>query len=229
MSDPPENNDDGAHVYMARGTRAALARLTPGRRAALSDGLHRVGRHLLASAVQVDVDVSWAAHTWPRRRYPQQCYPRTFKYVVDHPDIDCLLLVHGVVSHAPHFVPLDHAWVELPGEVVFDGVVQAFFSRDSYYAVMAALPMDTYSIARARQLASAHGHPGPWNASWVPTRAQLQAYAAAVGRLDGHPQGKPRLISERPLRRPTYRVQPETVAVAAAAPRSTIRVNAGWP
>ena len=90
-------------------------------------------------------------------------------------------LVHGVVSHPPHFVPLDHAWVELPGNVVFDGVVQAFFVRESYYAVMAAVPLDRYTGAETRRLLTAHGHPGPWNASWVPTVAQLDAYAEAVG------------------------------------------------
>ena len=176
MQNSTENHD--ARVYLARGARDALAKLSPGRREALSDGFQRVGRQLLASAVRADVDAGWADHTWPRRRYPQQCYPRTVKYVFDHPDIDGLRLVHGVVSHAPQFVPLDHAWVELPGDVVFDGVVQAFFTRESYYAVMAAVPMDTYTGPETRRLVAAHGHPGPWNASWVPTNAQLDAYAA---------------------------------------------------
>jgi hypothetical protein len=89
-------------------------------------------------------------------------------------------LVHGVVSHAPHFVPLDHAWIELPGDIVFDGVVQAFFTRSSYYAVMAAVALDAYSAAATRKLVVAHGHPGPWNAKWLPTAKHLGAYAAAV-------------------------------------------------
>jgi hypothetical protein len=64
---------------------------------------------------------------------------------------------------------------------VFDGVVQAFFERGSYYAVMAAMPLDTYTGPETRRLVAAHGHPGPWNASWVPTAAQLDAYAEAIG------------------------------------------------
>jgi hypothetical protein len=178
MRNTLDHND--ARVYLARGARDTLAKLSPGRRAALSDGFRRVGHQLLESGVRADVDISWTDHTWPRRRYPQQCYARTVKYVLDHPEIDSLRLVHGVVSHAPHFVPLDHAWVELPGEVVFDGVVQAFFTRESYYAVMAALPMDNYTGSETRRLVAAHGHPGPWNVSWVPTNAQLDAYAATV-------------------------------------------------
>lgn len=176
MPNPTAN--DAARVYLARGARDALAKLSPGRREALSDGFQRVGRQLLASAVRADVEVGWMDRTWPRRRYPQQCYPRTLKYVFDHPTIDGLRLVHGVVSHPPGFVPLDHAWVELPGEVVFDGVVQAFFTRASYYAVMAAVSMDVYTGPEARRLLASHGHPGPWTASWVPTNAQLDAYAA---------------------------------------------------
>ena len=151
--------------------------LSPGRREALSDGFQRVGRQLLESAVRADVDVGWADHTWPRRRYPQQCYARTVKYVLDHPEIDGLRLVHGVVSHAPHFVPLDHAWVELPGEVVFDGVVQAFFTRESYYAVMAAVPMDTLHGPRPGGSSPPTAIPAPGTRagcpptpSWTPTR-----------------------------------------------------------
>jgi len=176
----PVSENEDARIYLARTARAALARLSPGRREALRDGFRRVGRQLLESAERVEVDDGWAGRTWPRRRYPQQCYARTVKYVLDHPRIDGLRLVHGVISHAPQFVPLDHAWVELPGDVVFDGVVQAFFTRASYYAVMGAVPMDSYTGSEARRLVAEHGHPGPWNASWVPTTAQLDAYAAAV-------------------------------------------------
>jgi hypothetical protein len=67
--------------------------------------------------------------------------------------------------------------VELPGNIIFDGVVQAFFTRGSYYAVMSAMPLDTYSAVETTRLLACHGHPGPWSASWIPTPAQLNAYA----------------------------------------------------
>jgi len=166
-----------------RGARDALAKLAPDRRAALNEGYLRVGRLLLASADRVQVEAGWARKTWPRRRYPQQCYAKTVKYILEHADIDGMRLVHGVVSHAPHHIPLDHAWVDLPGDVVFDGVVQAFFTRPSYCAVMASVELDAYSACETRKLVDAHGHPGPWNAHWVPTTAHLNAYAAAVRTL----------------------------------------------
>jgi hypothetical protein len=126
------------------------------------------------------VQAAWARRTWPRRRYPQQCYAKTVKYVVDHPDIPDMRLIHGVVSHAPHRIPFEHAWVELPGEVVFDGVVQAFFTRVSYYTVMAAVALDAYSAPETTRMLGEYVHPGPWNAKWVPTLIQLEAYVATA-------------------------------------------------
>lgn len=171
---------DHARVYLTRRARETLATLDASRREALTDGFRRVGGELLSAADQVRVEAGWARRTWPGRRYPQQCYPKTVKYVLDHAEIVGLRLIHGVVSHPPHCIPFDHAWVELPGDVVFDGVVQTFFTHGSYYRVMAAVALDAYSGPEASSLVTQHGHPGPWNAKWVPTPIQLEAYAAAV-------------------------------------------------
>jgi hypothetical protein len=77
-------------------------------------------------------------------------------------------------------VPFDHAWVELPGNVVFDGVVQTFFTQASYHAVMSAIVVDAYSAVETVQFVEAHRHPGPWNANWAPTPAQIALYANAL-------------------------------------------------
>ncbi len=172
---------DEVRVCLTRQARQVLASLEPGRRDAQRAAFQRVGRELLRRATRVQVPLAWTRRTWPRRHYPQQCYHKTAKYVVDHPDIAGMRLVHGVVSHGIQTLPLDHAWVELPGDVVFDGVVQAFFTRHSYYAVMSAVPLDTYTHSHARQMLRVHRHPGPWNAKWVPTPAHLEAYATSVG------------------------------------------------
>jgi hypothetical protein len=156
------DQDDEARVYLVRSARADLAKLNPTRRAALTAGFQRVGRELLHSARQVDVEPGWKRRTWPRRRYPQQCYAQTTKYMLQHLEIEGARLVHGMIAHAPYFVPMPHAWVELPGDVVFDGVVQAFFTRTSYYAVMGAQPSETYSGPETRRLADSYGYSGPW-------------------------------------------------------------------
>jgi len=172
--------DDQVRVCLTRGARKALATLDAAHREALNDGFRRVGWELLSSAKQVSVTAGWARRTWPRRRYPQQCYAKTVKYVVDHPEIIGMRLIHGVVSHAPHLLPFDHAWVELPGDVVFDGVVQTFFTHGTYYRAMAAVTLDAYSTSEATGLMARHGHPGPWNAKWVPTPMQFTAYVTAT-------------------------------------------------
>src|SRR5919201_540538 len=92
---------DGACVYLLRGPRRTLARLDGPRRAALLAGLLRAGQELQASAERLEVAADWARGTWPRRRYPQQCYAKTLSYAVGHPEIADLRLVHGVASHAP--------------------------------------------------------------------------------------------------------------------------------
>jgi hypothetical protein len=169
-----------ARVYLTRRARAALDRLEPVRQAALSAAFLRVGQELLDRAEQVQVVPAWSRRTWPRRHYPQQCYPRTVKYIRQHADIPDMRLVHGVISHSGGGVPLDHAWVELPGGIVFDAVVQAFFTRGSYHRVMSALRLNSYSVAQTERLLATQGHAGPWNARWVPTPAQLHAYYARV-------------------------------------------------
>ena len=39
-------------------------------------------------------------------------------------------------------MPLGHAWAELPGDVVFDGIVQMFFTDASSRAVIVAIALD---------------------------------------------------------------------------------------
>ncbi len=82
--------------------------------------------------------------------------------MLQHLEIEGARLVHGMIAHAPYFVPMAHAWVELPGEIVFDGVVQAFFTRASYYAVMSARPRNRYSGRETQRLADSSGYSGPW-------------------------------------------------------------------
>jgi hypothetical protein len=173
---------DGATVYLAPIARARLRRLDLRPRAEAWAAFLGVGEQLLQDAEQLVVQPAWLRRTWPRRRYPQQCYGRTVKFMHDHPDIVGLRLIHGVVSHRPRFVPFDHAWVELPGDVVFDAVVQRFFTRASYYAVMAPVALDAYSGEEVGKLVARHRHPGPWNVKWLANLNQFQAYAAAVGR-----------------------------------------------
>ena len=72
---------DEPHVYLARGAREALAKLDPAGRKTLRDAFAGVGSQLLSSAERARVGPGWMRSTWPRRRYPQQCYAKTAKDV----------------------------------------------------------------------------------------------------------------------------------------------------
>jgi hypothetical protein len=100
------DEDDGARVYLVRGACAGLAKLSP----ICADGWLSTRRlRLLHSARQVEVEARWKRRIWPHMRYPQQCYARTARYMQQHLEIDGARLVHGMIAHAPYFVPMAHA------------------------------------------------------------------------------------------------------------------------
>jgi hypothetical protein len=72
-------------------------------------------------------------------------------------------LIHGTVVSPEQPRPMGHAWVELPGDVVFDGVTQGFYTRDSYYRLTAAQPLVRFSWTAAQRQRKQRGHLGPWH------------------------------------------------------------------
>jgi hypothetical protein len=115
-------------------------------------------------------------------RRPSSC-------ALDHPELKGLRLIHRVVSHPPHFVPLDHASVEFPGETVFDGVVQTFSTRWRHYAVMAGVALDAYSAAATRQLVanSAAPVPGTRTGCQPPCSSRRMRFQSVRFKTLGHP------------------------------------------
>lgn len=92
--------------------------------------------------------------------FPHECYKQALLYSLGSTRHGHTL-VHGTTS-------LDlggHAWVELPGEIVFDGVFQRFYRRDAYYGDMAsAIPWYMYDGAAVLFLARHFKHdPGSWS------------------------------------------------------------------
>jgi hypothetical protein len=99
--------------------------------------------HQLRSA-EVEVPEAWRVGIDPRIRYPGECYIRAFRYVWDlvgriKPN-DQVWLVHGEYG-----LSTGHAWVELPGDAVFDGVLQRFYEKRGYYEIHSASPWYKYS------------------------------------------------------------------------------------
>jgi hypothetical protein len=80
----------------------------------------RVVHELLdAALVEVAVDPALSAGTHPNRRFPRLCYKKAWDYI-SHRDIAGVRLVHGIATDPGMGLVLGHAWVILPGDVVFD-------------------------------------------------------------------------------------------------------------
>jgi predicted NAD-dependent protein-ADP-ribosyltransferase YbiA (DUF1768 family) len=57
-----------------------------------------------------------------------------------------------------------HAWVELAGNVVFDGVLQRFYNKQGYEQVLLATPDARYTPKEAAQhYLTYKGFYGPWH------------------------------------------------------------------
>jgi hypothetical protein len=93
------------------------------------------------------------------RLYPKGCFVRAYRYVMDHSTTEALL-VHGLYHDV-----LDHAWVEIPGGVVYDGVLDRFYQAEAYYLAMKAEPLAKYTAKEAGEKGCAAGHFGPWYTS----------------------------------------------------------------
>jgi hypothetical protein len=113
---------------------------------------------------EVTVDRRLSRGTHPGRDYRGRCYELGFKYMTGHQAVEpALRLVHGTLFIRGD-VPYPHAWVEIPGGIVFDPVDQRFFTRKGYYQVLHAKAEAHYTMAEAGQRAITTNHYGPWHA-----------------------------------------------------------------
>lgn len=93
--------------------------------------------------------------------FPRECYKQALLYSIGSTRTGKgHQLVHGETSLALG----GHAWVEIPGGFVFDGVFQRFYRRDDYYSDMAhATPWYVYDEAAVHLLSVHFRHdPGSW-------------------------------------------------------------------
>ena len=117
---------------------------------------------LLKNGKEVPVPPRLAVGTHPHRQFPKKCFQKAFKYVLAH-DEPGMRLIHGVAIMPGTAHPFEHAWVELPGDIVFDGVVQRFFTRESYGRVMTILrPLLSLTRKQAMRRLRIERRYGPW-------------------------------------------------------------------
>ena len=126
------------------------------------------------------MDARFRHGTRPGKRYWADCYRRACEYVLAHSRTDGsygpiagMRLVHGVCRDGD--VVWAHAWVDLPGGIVFDGVRQQFYDRAGYRRVMHATEEATYDAGGMVERMLGTRRYGPWHAGVLGH--------AAIGRL----------------------------------------------
>jgi hypothetical protein len=128
---------------------------------------------VLRNTGSADVPGTWIYGTLTDTQvYLGQCFGRAYQWMNaqrarshDPVPITSARLVHGIVhSRDPHGARrwLWHAWVDLPGDAAFDGVVQRFYTRGAYQAVTEAEKLAIYEWKTAKWLREHRRHFGPW-------------------------------------------------------------------
>lgn len=107
---------------------------------------------------ELEVEVPTAYRTGVENSYCKgECFSRALSYVLQNHLVDGIRLIHGRVGLATA-----HGWVELPGEVVFDGVHQSFYDKLAYYRTFNAVKQQAYTAPEAARLALGTSNYGPW-------------------------------------------------------------------
>lgn len=104
----------------------------------------------------------------PRHLSPKNCYMKAWQYVIDKGLEDkevakTIRLIHGLYRPFSLDNHCGHAWVELPGDIVFDGVLQRFYLKDAYYKYYEIIKLNEYTVDEACQVGHEFGGTyGPW-------------------------------------------------------------------
>ena len=108
----------------------------------------------------------------PRRKYWNLCYHRAVKYLIKKKEYlpAATRLIHRRI-HTPAgkkngrtaFLAIGHAWVELPGDIVFDPVTSEFYEKAAYYQERQAVSEAAYGKVETAKQISANRHSGPWH------------------------------------------------------------------
>ena len=147
-----------------------------------------------SGADEVIVDQLLKTGIHPNRLFPRLCFKKAFHYICDHHDVAGIRLVHGLTGR---HLSTGHGWVELPGEVIFDGVVQRFFTRPSYRKALRGLwPLVSLKFDEAVTRSLEEKTFGPWwdsrefNRCWLsltnPTVARRNLVALLPLRVANH-------------------------------------------
>ena len=95
---------------------------------------------------EVEVPRRYSLYTDRNTQYPRQCFEEAYRYVDMH-RIRGMTYVFGTAVCGGM---QQHAWVELPENIVFDGTLQRFYDRDKYYDSECAMPWYRFTRSAVR-------------------------------------------------------------------------------
>ncbi|GEM_PF-3009357 len=104
-----------------------------------------------------DIPKHWKPRHGHQKIFIGRCFEMGHKYLMNHDGygveqkIDGMFLVHGVYKHkeAPDLVWASHCWVELPGDIIYDGSIGKFYKTGDYLRVTGAIPFKKYTVNEA--------------------------------------------------------------------------------
>jgi hypothetical protein len=95
------------------------------------------------------------------RVYPKSCFDKSWEYIIKSLCSENIRLVHGTCM-ALDFIPIEHGWIEIGDNIVFEGVYQRFYDKEKYYAARGLVKHFEYNLKDVRKLSWETKHKGPW-------------------------------------------------------------------
>jgi hypothetical protein len=92
---------------------------------------------------------------------PGKCFEDAEGAVLNAGPDSGLVLVHGKVL-APDGGQTPHAWIEVPGGLVYDAVLGRVYQWEVYQQTVRAVPYRRYSASQVMALANTADNHGPW-------------------------------------------------------------------
>lgn len=110
--------------------------------------------------LQVAVDPVYKINV-TNRVYPKACFNKSWDYIIHSLSQSKIKLIHGTCMVLGG-IPIDHGWIEIGENIVFEGVYQRFYDKEKYYAARGLIKHFEYSSEQVRDLSWKHKHKGPW-------------------------------------------------------------------
>jgi hypothetical protein len=92
------------------------------------------------------------------RNRRHRCYELANGIMLEEPGADKFKLVHGIIHGW-----VGHAWIEVPGDQVYDPVRNTYTLRRVYAITKQAVVEKRYTKKQAARAMLKHHHHGPWH------------------------------------------------------------------